>query len=309
MTAPPKLSVSVAILTWNRRQQVKKAIESVLNQTYKPTEIVVVDSASIDGTVDSLLATYDEIKVIRLHRNLGCPEGRNVAMANCTGDIIYALDDDGWLAPNTLETCVSRFASNPKVGVVACRILPPDEKSSTATPDSLSETFSGGASAIRRQALEKCGYYPSDFFRQAEEGDLSLRLFDVGYTVLRCPEAVMFHERSPENRRNKWFYYYSCRNELLTIMRRYPWYAILPAFLQKVFSWNFIGVRDRALMHTALAVLVVIAKTPSLLRQRNPVSWRAIRFILIIKYRRRFPNAYLPPAWSAMLNKEQIGQI
>ena len=54
--------VSITIVTWNRREDVLRAIESCYNQTYKNIEIVIVDNASIDGTYDRLLKSYPDIK-------------------------------------------------------------------------------------------------------------------------------------------------------------------------------------------------------------------------------------------------------
>lgn len=280
--------VSVAILTWNRRRAVVKAIDSVLEQCYRPVEIVVVDSASSDGTGDLLRSRYPEVKYIRLHRNLGCPEGRNVALANCSGRIIYALDDDGWLDHDTLQVCVERFRARPEVGVVGCNILAPGERPAVIGADAVHHVFSGGAAAIRREVLERAGYYPSDFYRQAEEGDLALRIFDQGYEILRCPRAVMYHEHSSINRDDKLFLYYNIRNELYTVIRRYPWRYVLPALLQKTITWNYLGVRRRALHYSCAGVVAALLQLPRLIHERAPVSAGAVRKVWRLKMRARY---------------------
>lgn len=264
--------VSVGILTWNRRAQVFRAIESVLKQPYRPIELVVVDSASTDGTVDAIMAAYPSVKVIRLHRNLGCPEGRNVALANCTGDVLYALDDDGWLAEHTLQLCVDRFKKNPHLGVVNCRILPPDASIGDSGPDEVRHTFDGGACAFRKEILQTAGFYPSDFFRQGEEGDLALRVIEAGYSILYCPEAVMFHKTVPLDRTNKRFWYYGCRNELVTVLRRYPAILVVPVALQKIVVWTLLGIAQGALAHTVMGVCHVFTRLPQVFRERKPIS-------------------------------------
>ncbi len=263
--------VSVAILTWNRIEHVVKAINSVLAQDYHPIEIVVVDSASNDGTFDYISQNYPQVKIVRLHRNLGCPEGRNVALANCSGEIIYSLDDDGWLASDTVSICVDRFKQHPDAGVVACQIVAPDDDVSREGEDDWHYTFSGGASAIRKRVLETAGYYPSDFFRQAEEGDLALRMFEYGYRILRCPAAIMYHERSPINRNDKLFLYYNCRNELFTVLRLYPLKYVFPAMIQKVVTWNYLGLRRSAFFYSIAGVISAFVRLPILLRMRKPV--------------------------------------
>ena len=283
--------VSVAILTWNRRQHVTKAIDSVLAQDYRPIEIVVVDSASSDGTADFVAQRYPEVKVIRLHRNLGCPEGRNIALVNCSGDFIFALDDDGWLASNALSVCVDRFRRYPSAGVVDCRIMAPNEKVEKADSDEWHHTFNGGASAIRRVVLESAGYYPSDFFRQAEEGDLSLRMLAIGYEILFCPEAVMFHELSPINRNDKLFLYYNVRNELYTVVRRYPWGYVLPVAFQKIVIWNYLGLRRGSVFHSMAGAVNALLQLPRLIRERSPVSSEAVRKLWAMKAKTRFSRS------------------
>lgn len=280
--------VSVAILTWNRRQHVAKAIESVIAQDYQPVEIVVVDSASSDDTADFIERSYPQAKVIRLHRNLGCPEGRNIALANCRGEIIYALDDDGWLAPGTLAICVNRFRQYPDAGVVACQIVAPGEEPLRIGLDDWHYTFSGGASAIRRVVLETVGYYPSDFFRQAEEGDLALRMLEHGYGILRCPQAVMYHERSPINRNDKLFLYYNCRNELYTVLRRYPWKYVVSAMVQKIVTWNYLGLKRRAILYSIAGVVSALLRLPRLIRERKPVSSATVRKLWSMKANARY---------------------
>ena len=282
--------VSVAILTWNRRQHVAKAIDSVIAQDYQPIEIVVVDSASDDGSADFIESRYPQVKVVRLHRNLGCPEGRNLALANAAGEIIYALDDDGWLAPDTLSACVSRFIQHPDAGVVACRIVAPDEALARGGADYWHHTFSGGASAIRRIVLEKAGYYPSDYFRQAEEGDLALRIFEQGYGILCCPQAIMYHERSPINRNDSLFLYYNCRNELYTVLRRYPWVYVVPAILQKIFTWNYLGLRRGAILYSIAGVVSAFLRFPGLVGKREPVSPKVIRKLWSMKANARYTD-------------------
>ncbi len=269
---PDSPLVSVAILTWNRRQQVLKAIDSVFQQTYRPVELVVVDSASTDGTVEAITAAYPSVKVIRLHRNLGCPEGRNVALANCSGEVLYALDDDGWLAENTLQNVVDCFRRHPKAGVVCCRVVPPGEVVEKAGSEEIRHTFDGGASAFRKEILQRAGFYPSDFFRQAEESDLALRVIEAGYSIMYCPEAIMFHETAPLHRANKLFLYYGCRNELTTVLRRYPWSWVAPLVLQKVVTWTILGITQGALRYTLMGVWHVFTNPSKVLRERAPIS-------------------------------------
>ena len=143
--------------------------------------------------------------------------------------------------------------------------------------------FSGGAFAVRKEVLGKTGYFPSDFFRQAEESDLALRILEAGYSILYYPRAIIYHERAPINRNDKLFMFYGCRNELYTVIRRYPLFLVPVGVFWKVFIWNWAGAKKLALHFTLGACIVVVLKFPWLLLQRKPVSLKTIRKIMILR--------------------------
>lgn len=269
--------VTIAILTWNRLSEVERAVRSALAQTYKPIEVLVVDSASSDGTADALEQRYPTVKVYRLHRNFGCPEGRNIAFANAKGDYIFCLDDDGWLPPDTVEHCVELFSKDAAVGVVTCRILAPGEQPSVMGAQKTVHVFNGGASMIRRAVLERAGYYPSDFVRQAEESDLALRVLDAGFKLVYTDGAVMFHAPSTINRDRGRFMYYGCRNELFTVVRLYPWYLVPFFVVQKCGTWLIAGARELHVIPVLHAMLSALVRLPELLSLRKPVRLAAIK--------------------------------
>ena len=96
--------VSVIIPTYNRRDDIFRALESVFEQEYRPVEIIIVDDCSTDGTIERLAEVEFSVpvQVIRLPINQGAGAARNIAMAAATGKYIAFLDsDDHWL-PNKL---------------------------------------------------------------------------------------------------------------------------------------------------------------------------------------------------------------
>lgn len=275
--------VSIVILTWNRCSHVLRAIESVYNQSYRPIEVIVVDSASSDGTIEAINRKYPKVQTIRLHRNLGCPEGRNIGLANCSGSIIFSLDDDAWLTHSTIEVCVKRFKKESSLGIIACKILNPSEIPSNNLKEHYTYLFCGGACAIKRDVLNKIGYYPSDFYRQTEEGDLALRVIEAGYSINYYPNAFLYHEKIAINRNNKLFLYYGCRNELYTVIRRYPLILMPIGLLWKIIIWNWLGIKNLIPHFTLGACFFVLFKIPKLLLQRKPVSLNTIKKIIRLR--------------------------
>ncbi|WP_261824632.1 glycosyltransferase [Vibrio neonatus] len=104
-----KPTVSVYICTYNRAQLLKRAIQSVLSQSYGSFEIVVCSDNSTDST-DLLMKNFTDefsnIKYYKLPTNSGACAARNKAIENCTGKYITGLDDDDYFEDNRLEAFI-----------------------------------------------------------------------------------------------------------------------------------------------------------------------------------------------------------
>ena len=111
-----KLTVSVIMPTWNRVGVIDKAIESALAQRYLPTELIVVDDGSTDGTIDHLNATYPALvqngflKIVK-GNHVGVSHARNLGLEASSGDLIAYLDSDNTWRPDFLLTMVAMFES------------------------------------------------------------------------------------------------------------------------------------------------------------------------------------------------------
>jgi len=236
MSSSPLPLVSIEIVTWNRKAELSRCLESVRAQTYPQCEIVVVDNASTDGTAELVASAFPEVRLVRAGTNLGCPSGRNLGFPHCRGQYIYMLDDDGWLERDAIERAVCRAEADASIGVVMSRIHEMEaERVVRRRPEHLENVvylpvFSGGCSLLRREVLEKVGTFPDDFFRQGEESDLALRMLDAGYFCCLEPASVMFHAPSPTGRNSKAFAFYTLRNTNRTGLRLwpFPWCVLRP---------------------------------------------------------------------------------
>ena len=98
------IKVSVIIPTYNRGKLIGNSIKSVLNQTYKNLEIIVVDDGSTDNTKEEVEKIKDEkIRYIKLEKNGGAANARNIGIMNSTGRYISFQDSDDIMYPNKLE--------------------------------------------------------------------------------------------------------------------------------------------------------------------------------------------------------------
>ena len=108
------MKISVIIPTYNRKKTLARAIQSVMNQSLSPFEILIIDDGSNDGTEEWVKENFQNIKYI-YQNNRGVSSARNIGVENANGDWVAFLDsDDEWLS-NKLHEQVIAIESNPKI--------------------------------------------------------------------------------------------------------------------------------------------------------------------------------------------------
>ena len=114
--------VSVIMPTYNRETIIKKAIDSVLDQTYTNFELIIIDDASEDNTVEYLRTNFDDdrIRILCNDVNKFCSGARNVGLKTVEGEIIMYLDSDNTWDPTYIETMVGAFFELPDAEGIYC---------------------------------------------------------------------------------------------------------------------------------------------------------------------------------------------
>ncbi|MEH8103955.1 glycosyltransferase family 2 protein [Aeromonas veronii] len=209
--------ISIAVVTYNRAEKLERALKSCFAQIKYVDEIIIVDNASDDHTHyktnEISIGAPIPIKLIKTHRNIGCPRARNLAIANCKNRFVYCLDDDGWLDSSTISSSLNLIGDG--VSVVVSRIVEPVSEFDMGLSGYKRDVgkFSGGASLIDKEDFLVLGGFP-DFFRQMEESYVSLKLLDMGKRIVFNPESKMFHEKIKNARQTKDEIRYNFLNEM-----------------------------------------------------------------------------------------------
>lgn len=212
--------ISVVVLNWNGMKVLGICLSSLKNQTYHPLEIVVVDNASTDGSVDFIKNRYPDIKLIMNERNLGFGGGNNVGILSSEGRYIMMLNNDTRLDPRCIEELKGSLEKDRRYGACASKILLEyednliDAAGIVVCPDGLSigrgrlekgdlydeeaEVFfaSDCACLYRREMLEDIGLYDEDFFAYADETDMGWRAQLAGWKCIYNPKAIVHHFHS-----------------------------------------------------------------------------------------------------------------
>lgn len=182
--------ISVVIPTCDRVNLLKRAVDSVLSQSFKDFEIIVVDDHSVDGTQHFLKGLRDpRIRFITRSERGGGAAARNTGIETAVGEFVAFLDDDDAWYSNKLERQFERMKLLPEVAMVYTGTVHILQDSGrvyrTATPryrgnilnDLLKQNIIGTTSSIlvRRQALNEVGGF-DEAFPSCQDWDLYLRL-------------------------------------------------------------------------------------------------------------------------------------
>src|SRR4030042_683779 len=115
--------ISVVVLNWNGVKVLEKCLKSLMLQTFRPLETIVVDNASTDGSVDFIKNRYPNIKLIVNERNLGFGGGNNVGILSSEGRYIMMLNNDTRLDPKCIEELKGSLEKDRRYGACASKIL------------------------------------------------------------------------------------------------------------------------------------------------------------------------------------------
>src|ERR1041384_3031318 len=115
--------VSVTIVTYNSGRFIKRCLESVLEQKYPNLEIIVIDNASTDGTVDLLEPFQETCRIHHNTENVGFAAAPNQAIALSSGEWVLTLNPDMLFLPDFIQALVDAGQLHQKIGTVCGKLL------------------------------------------------------------------------------------------------------------------------------------------------------------------------------------------
>lgn len=226
------MDVSIIIVNYNTLELTKNTINSVIEKTKNLVyEIILVDNASTDGSVDFFEKKYkDKIIFIKSNENLGFGRANNKGIKIAKGKYIFLLNSDTLLINNAIRILFEFMEKNNDCGVCGGNLYTKDLKPThsyfaelpyltlkteieyclnfykiltkkydhfnySPSPKKVG-VISGADMFIRKSILEKTGYFDIDFFMYSEEVELTYRIFKSGYLSFSVPDAKIIHLES-----------------------------------------------------------------------------------------------------------------
>lgn len=217
--------VAIVLLNWNGQQFLETYLPVVLASTYANKEVIVIDNASTDDSVDFLHKNYPEIRIIQLTKNWGFAGGYNEGLKNVSATYYILLNTDVAVAPGWIEPMVEMLEKNASIAACQPKLLQvakpthfeyagaaggwidhwgypfargrvmEDCEEDQGQYDQASPIFwaSGAALFIRADYFKEAGGFDTYFFAHQEEIDLCWRLQLLGYQIYACPSSVVYH--------------------------------------------------------------------------------------------------------------------
>ena len=221
-----KKLVSVVVLNWNGERYVHDCIKSILNQTYKPVELIIVDNASSDGSIEkieNLYSPFDFVTIIKNSTNTGFAKGMNIGIEACRGEFVALMNLDVFLDAQYIEKCVAQMLADKHIGFVGgCeyiwgkdgKLIPAHGPSSGALfikrrlqlfayKNKLDESgycfgVTGSFPVVRKEMLDDIKsvsgcYFDEDFGTGWEDTDMRFRAFLRGWKTYYLSDAIGYH--------------------------------------------------------------------------------------------------------------------
>ena len=212
------MKADILFISYNRKEEVKYNLD--LMDSYEDVnKIIWVDNGSKDGTADIDESQYKKVLALRLTENVGIAAyNRGAEMSD--SDVLIILDDDSHVTNESVAKAKKRFEDDGKLGALGFQIVLPstgeivtnDWKNGDAT------YFWGCGAAVRTSVWKKLGGYREELFLYANEYDLSIRIWTLGYRVEFTDEITAYHRVSSMNRTSERLISYSIRNNYRYIM-------------------------------------------------------------------------------------------
>ena len=242
-----EFELSIITVNYNGLKDTYALIDSI--PFNEKMEVIVVDNASKQDEASLIQNQYPQIKVIRSEKNLGFAGGNNLGIKEAKGKYLFLINNDTIFKDFSIDSLINRIKSSPIIGIVCPKLrfawgnnpiqfagYTPLSKITVRNAaigygeedhgqyDITHPTpyAHGAAMLIKRDAIEKVGLMPEDYFLYYEELDWSMMFTRAGYEIWYDPACTIYHKESQSTGQNSPLrIYYITRNRLLLVKRNW----------------------------------------------------------------------------------------
>jgi GT2 family glycosyltransferase len=225
------IDVSIVVVSYNTKEMTLDCLRSIYAQSEGFSfNIIVVDNASSDGSPEAIAKIFPEVVLVRCTTNLGFAAGNNKGFLHATGRYVLLLNSDTLILDNAIKKSVTFMASNPKIGVLGCRVILPDGTQQMSIfrdmnlmslcvniffpnfikrknrylgrsryvgidldEDREVDVVAGCYMLVRQEVLSGAGTLDEDYFFYGEEAEWCYRIRQKGWKIIYHPKAEILH--------------------------------------------------------------------------------------------------------------------
>ena len=262
------MAITVIIVNWNSGKLLAECMLHHKAQTLQPANVLIVDNASSDDSLNTAGELEKNVTVLRMNTNIGFSAANNHALGECDTEFVALLNTDVFPAADWLERLLEAAHTQPEVAAFGSRQLchdNPEVLDGTGDIYHISglawrnrygirqeaqdlvsrEIFSPCAAAAlyRRQALVDAGGFDEDFFCYLEDVDLGFRLRLAGHKAIYVPYAVVHHvgSASTGDQWSDFAVYHGFRNQVWVFIKDMPgflFWLLLPLHI----TFNLVSI-------------------------------------------------------------------
>lgn len=268
--------MSVIVVNWNRRELLKKCLQSIEQQQDTSFEVILVDNGSTDGSIEAALPFAEglSLRIIENPNNLGFCAANNQGILAARGEFVALLNNDAEADPGWLKALLTAFDGRPGTGMAASKILVYEDpgvidkaghliyldgqnrgrgsgqrdNGQFDTPEEVCWP-DGCACMYRKSMLDLIGGFDEDLFAYADDAELGLRARIAGWDCWYVPSATVRHHRGStlgvmSPRRVELIE----RNRVLLAVKLFPWSLLwlnAAYYLARIAAGTWAAVRGK----------------------------------------------------------------
>ncbi len=250
--------VSIIIINWNGSRWLPDCLGSIAKQDYRSYEIIFVDNASEDGSVEWIIKHHPKTKITVNKKNFGFAQANNIGYRQAQGEYILFLNNDTRVTKTFLTELVAVLKSDEQIGGAQSKIrlmdMPDtlDSEGAFLTPTGFLYhygfgrkdepkydkeinlyTAKGACMIFKREVLEKIAIdgaiFDPDYFAYFEESDLCHRIWLAGYRIVYAYKSVIYHKLGATSSlmNTAFIQYHSFKNRIRTYIKNFGTSSLL----------------------------------------------------------------------------------
>ncbi len=244
---------SIVIPNYNGRKFLERCLLSLYRQKGISFEVILVDNASTDQSLDYIRSDFPKVEIIELERNYGFSKAVNEGISVSNGEFVVLLNNDTEVESNWLVSLYHQINQSESIFSVSSKMIRFDERNIIDDAgDELTvlgwafkrgdgeqvsdfrasgQIFSScaGAAIYRKWIFDKIGVFDEDFFAYLEDVDIGYRAQLYGYHNEYCPDAIVYHVGSGTSgsKYNEFKIKLSARNNVYIFYKNMPYIQLL----------------------------------------------------------------------------------